>query len=275
MSSVLAAGLVCGCSSKPASDAESSDGAAASAEPLCDGSDHLRLSYRDVPGGGPFAGAFGPFLYPLGFRYVFIDGQCRYWACNNVWQGARTGVLNDQEASALETKIHYADLPDLDGDWGQACSDSSPWFASDGSAEVSCGCGCEEDVPAELSEMGVALCEFIEDSAGSGSTHDGPMQIAAYDCTADGNGSDDGEWQLWPFARNLSDVVVESDRFDATSGLLVDDQAELAELRAFRADYVAARGLVGRGDENMQVRQDGSYYCLVVRDVVPWDPASP
>jgi hypothetical protein len=55
--------------------------------------------------------------------------------------------------------------------------------------------------------------------------------------------------------------------------LLIDDPGERQALRTLRTDYVLAHGAIP-SDGYLPVTADGSYYALLMRDVIPWDPGA-
>ena len=164
----------------------------------------------------------------------------------------------------------------MSGDWDTACVDGGTWVASDGSSEVACSCGCD-DAPSAVADIGEAFGRIIEELAESGSVYDGPLRVAARDLTPDEPDGGSRNWQPWPLARAVSEIVIDwGDHIDATSGLLVEAPDEVASLRTLRAEYLASFGSIPVGaDAFLPVTDNGRYYALVVRDVVPWDPASP
>jgi hypothetical protein len=140
------------CSSTPPENADPTT--ATQSQPLCDGSDAVRLQYTS--GGGFFPGSYYGFLAPFLSRYLFVDGHCRYWVSAAAWAGVRIGSLTDDQANTLETELHYAEFAELNGDWEtRGCNDGGTWTVSDGASQIGCYCGCtDDDVPAAVSEVG-------------------------------------------------------------------------------------------------------------------------
>jgi hypothetical protein len=222
------------------------------------------------------AGKYCGFLAPFSSQYLFVDGQCRFWVSEDVWAGARTGSLSEQQASILEAEVHYAEFAELSGNWRtRGCSDGGTWTVSDGASQITCYCGCtDEGVPAGVSEVGQAIADVAGDLWRAGTAFDGPLRIAAEDITQSVEDGLDLDWQPWPLSSTITAALFgsEAERSDPTAGLLIDDPSECQMLRTLRTDYVLAHAMPY--DEYLPVTADGSYYALLMRDVIPCDPGA-
>src|SRR4051812_6810673 len=83
----LALAGACGAQALPAADQPAQPGFM----PLCDGSDRVRLLYRDA-GGGLVPRSF-TFYAAYGNAFLVIDGRCRYQAGSDYLHGVRAGTL--------------------------------------------------------------------------------------------------------------------------------------------------------------------------------------
>lgn len=127
----LAAGQLLGCSGDSAE-------ALPPAQPLCDGSDELRLVFTSIMGFGYFGSGFSG---KYGSGYLVIDGRCDYWLGSETPRGLRTGTLDASTASALAEELHFgrystvADYRDPGG-----CTDAGLAVLDDGTATLRTTC---------------------------------------------------------------------------------------------------------------------------------------
>jgi hypothetical protein len=275
----LASLFLSACGSESGSDKQDADSnTGALVQPLCDGSDDVRLQYTHE---GGFVGRYYSFLRPLGFEYLVIDGRCRFWVNQDVWYGARTGTLTEDRAVALESELHWADLSELAGNWeNRGCMDGSTWHLSDGESEVSCYCGCtDEGVPSVVPDVGNASSDALLEFWDAGAGFDGVMRIAAEDLTeavqVDGLELD---WQVWPLSWSITDALFASvsSLHDPAAGMPVNEPADRETLRNLRDSYVETHGTIPDADDGyLPVTADSRYYALLMRDVVPGDSSAP
>jgi prepilin-type processing-associated H-X9-DG protein len=261
-----------------AGEAANADGATAGrSQELCDGSESIRLQYTN---GGGFGARYSGFLHPLGSQYLFVDGHCRFWVSTDVWLGTRVGTLTTEQASALEARLGYAEFDAIDGDWETAgCFDGPTWTVEAGGARISCYCGCfDDDVPAEVLEMGEAIDEVAAALWVDGTDYDGPLRVAAEEITQ--SVQDDQlhfDWQTWPLAASITAATFGADTstHDPMAGMPINDPAEREAARALRTEYVSSHGTIPSTDDGfLPVTADGAYYAVLMRDVVPWDPGA-
>lgn len=78
---------------------------------LCDGSDDIRLAYRTV-GGNPFSEQ--RVLFENGYSYLYVDGQCRYWAYPGEGTGTGEDPLSDVVTGTLTAEQESQIKEDLD-----------------------------------------------------------------------------------------------------------------------------------------------------------------
>ena len=123
---------------------------------ICDGSDSIRLSFRD---GGGRAYVSGGFNTPGGLYTLLVDGHCNYWLLTNRFVGIRTGTLTDLEANKLAADLRLDRLSncsgyyDQEGCWGGGPTQSISNSSSNGTTStIKCHCGCY-DAPTPVVEV--------------------------------------------------------------------------------------------------------------------------
>jgi hypothetical protein len=124
----------CGYSGQePPGGASSSDDPTSAQTRICDGSSGLKFGTWIEMDPSRIAPA-SSVLYELGSDWLYIDGQCRYWAHVNDqsagdWKPAREGVLSEAEAKSVAADFFYSDWPTLSGLWVGLPTQGSTSFA--------------------------------------------------------------------------------------------------------------------------------------------------
>jgi hypothetical protein len=188
-------------STDPAADS-GSPATDAPAEPLCDGSDTLRLTYTST-GGGQTEDTFA-FTNPHGHAYLLVDGKCRYYASDRYMRGIITGTLSAEEAAQLSADVHWSELDQLstvEPTQVNGCFDAGGTALTKAHAAVSCGCGC---AGGPVSDALVKAREWFEMLMESGEPIPGP--VSALVQVFEGFKSP-GQPELdWPLARPMDEI---------------------------------------------------------------------
>lgn len=90
-----------------------------SPEPLCDGSDDLRLRYKIAIGLGKVQAGWLT-MWENGVRWFAIDGRCRYWVFQSdephgLWNETRTGQLSEGEAAQIASDLQLHSFAEIAG----------------------------------------------------------------------------------------------------------------------------------------------------------------
>jgi len=240
-------------------------------EPLCDGSDRIRLELS--VGHGRFQVPGASFTGPLGARFVFVDGQCRYFAGSSPLQGIRTGVLDEPDARALAEAVGFGRL----ATWEQETAGQSLLSCLDGPAMVilgpiagvACVCSCGDAAPEGLDPAISAAGEWLMRLFAEGMPSTGPVRVAA---ESESTSAGWAEWAFsaWPMAWPVTDVLVTRTlgQIAEDAGKRVEDESEAAQLRALRAEALARAPLV----PDIFIRESAAaWYRVYVRDELPDD----
>lgn len=228
-------------------------------------------------------------MYDLGSHWLFVDGQCRYWA--NVmdqgtdWLPVHGGVLGEEDERALASDFHYSEWRDLQGDWGgeNALPDGSVMVFHDGEKRVTCAAPCFRDsAPTARAEavrsMALRKSHWVTDLYARGAeTNSAQMRLVTYP----GNSAAEPEFDAtpqdvaaveWPLSNPIQSVAVSPDLpfIGFGESFLVNDLDAVTALRRDRARFL--RGELGPTYyEAMVTAERGSSlrYFLYFRDVIP------
>jgi hypothetical protein len=253
-------------------------------EPLCDGTQHLRLwvfiAPRDEVRGSMVRVENGrPFLA--------IDGTCSYWIGGGWASSAndalgsdrpiRTGKLTQTDAASVEQTAPLGDIARL-GDCGPPPAglyDYSFRVIRTAVAYASCFTSAPELTAGTRFEAAWMTLETIANTLWNdgtpvtGALHvsavnapDGPSKTAAY---------------AWPLAAPLGSFVLsDGDSNKVGVSHLVDDPTSASQLRALRDQYLADRtaqpGLYVNWD-GLEVTDQTSTRLIYMRDATPYEDA--
>jgi hypothetical protein len=301
--SFLVAWLVAahGCSSAPhdtnADSAAAGEDTAAfeELEPgvICDGSMSMRLAVSQR------ADAMLQHAFPgeLGWQYLYVRGDCKYWVLplepygeNGPVSDVREGTLTPEDEVALATALSYPRWDVLQGDYFQGGSDVPTWHFSDGSHTIGCrvSCGWAGDGrPAEIVRLQDAWNEWLPKLYAGALPYTGPMRMVVvyYDTPRDGVPEC---YEPWPFAWHPMDIAVyaPSNIDDPASeymgqvgvGALVLDEPTISILRDSRHHYrEEAEAFPGdlcnsyMGFAELRFHHEGVIYTVLSRDAIPFE----
>jgi hypothetical protein len=258
----LAAGQLIGCSGD--------DTALPPTEPLCDGSDELRLVFTSIVGFGSFGSGFSG---KYGSGYLVIDGHCDYWLGSETPRGLRTGRLDASTAAALAEELHFGRYSTVAGfrDPG-GCTDAGLAVLDDGTATLRTTCW-PRDAPRVFREAFSRTSRSYEELDRSGTPAWERTRLLAvrdpFELQPDYPGTPRVA-QAWDAALDLEPRSVTgielAQGLEPDAGVLVEDGPTLAVLAEVRRafDDVVPYSL------DMLVRDaEGRGYQLLVRDEPP------
>lgn len=242
-------------------------------KPLCDPMDATagRVALENADGGLLPPGL--AMLYDNGAAYLFVDGQCHYWANDpsQPWEETRTGVLDADTAAQLGASLHFGAWDDLRGTWenpGSIVADGPTLIFDNAQHAVVCVSRCEgPTIPTAVTEMSDELVDDVQGLWDRGAAADSALRVLAV-------ASDPGPgipYVDWPLARPISDFTSTSPA-PFGQGILEDDPASVQALKDLRRSFL--RGDHGAFVWNMlPVTSGGADYQLYVRDALPFEDA--
>jgi len=237
------------------------------ADPICNGSDAIRLSL-DISGGGLVPSSYA-FTHPHGHAYLFVDGRCTFYVSGlDYMTGIHTGTLPPDFAAQLATDIHWAELPELEGMGPDACPDGSYTTINALGFKARCSCGsCGTDAPPGKLEAIQKAGEWIQMVSELGVPLRGPVSALVMPEEA----SRTGDPATWSLSRAITDipglVVRAGTSTSAGSGVRFDDDVDNAALRALRDRQHSMYPNQGFARVWMSVGEP--VYELYVRDELP------
>lgn len=264
-------------------------------ETICDGSPGLRFAATVAI--DPAAIAVGSHvLYDLGIHWVYIDGQCHYWAhVNNLpgddWRPVREGTLSGDEVAAIEARFHFGEWKALRGGWGVPSGVihlSVDSFYNDQTL-VQC-LNCCGDAPsdkraefAKVCDMSLARFELVQQLYDAGAdVTSGPMRLMVYPGVYPDEDPSEERTPAnvkafdWPLSQSLDSFALPKNQIGPSSSLtfgdaqLIADEAGVAALREARHKYLS--GELGPTFSNLMVTSEpGSEkrYVIYFRDAIP------
>jgi hypothetical protein len=253
---------------------------------ICDGSPGLRLASGLVRcGGWDEPGQL--FIRELGWRYLFVNGQCHYWAWwtrdapHNRWYPTREGQLSPEDAAALASDVRYSSWDEL-VPWPYSdCSDCCTHVLHDQTRAFRCygNCGvslAQGDDLLKAQEAFAAIQAAWDWTArlyDAGTPVDGPMRILVTEL-----GLPDTVTSVpWPLAEPIEGFVVtgSGDPLAAPPSFLITDPGEIQILRQLRQDLINDQ-LGNDGDDHIIIESQGTIppWVLYMRDTVPLEDAT-
>jgi hypothetical protein len=264
-------------------------------ETICDGSSGLRFATTSSIDPTAIAVA-SHVLYDLGAHWIYIDGQCHYWAhINNApgddWRPVREGTLSPDEVAAIEARFHFGEWTALRGGWGvpDATTHSSVENFYDDRTLIQC-LNCCGDAPSDkragfskVCDMALARFELVQQLYDAGAdVRSGPMRLLAYPGVYPDEDPSEERTPThvmafdWPLSPSLDSFALPKKQIGPSSSLsfgdahLIVDEAGVAALREARHKYLS--GELGPTFSNMMVTSEpGSErrYAVYFRDAIP------
>jgi hypothetical protein len=250
-----------------AHDAASDRDAAATArdagppEPICDGSETMRLwmtgdNWSVDPGHG--------FKSPYGSVFVLVDGKCRFYGGTHGSLEIRTGTLTATQAEELSAAIGYSSIEA----WSKTppvntCSDGGGAALVRPGFTASCICDCNPaDGPAGKNAAIRQISKWATALEQQGTPISGDVSAVAQARTSDAPQTT----VAWPLSRPMStiDGLIQAGPY-APAGARFTDEKECAALRALRAQP---------RQTSLTVTDAGMTYDLIIRDELPTAVAS-
>ena len=225
---------------------------------LCDGSSALRFAATNA--GGNLSGA-PSIADELGWSFLLIDGQCRYWSMVAPEQPVRSGLLSELDAADFSAELRLGRWAELPPPPAGGCPDGTTTnlrYRDEQALPISCATTeLTEGYSAWLAtlhERGQDLAEEVRYTLAVSQGSYADMSLS------------------WPLALDPAEVAVPAD--DAAVPLVLAGE-EAAALRALRAQYVESVPGLGPWLRIPVVYDSGSaspsYYELALRDVTPFE----
>ncbi len=235
---------------------------------LCDGSSHL--TFATLTAGGNLNGV-PRVAAEVGWSFLLIDGQCRYWAMSGPEGEVRTGTLDADEEAEISEAFLLGHWDELAGQENEGCADA-PYdyfrFHDDMRGAV---CWTHE-----LTEAVPAWHERLFDA---GTPLDGAVRCTLADATESAWAMTMPEIGLsWSLAEDPAALAVgrmEDENSDVEPRVATGEDA--AALRALRASYAENQPASGLGPwlrVPVVHEEDGAearYIDLALRDVSPFE----
>lgn len=195
---------------------------------LCDGSSAPRLAFVRGYGFAPLTAAyFGTY----GASFFVIDGACRYWVGRD--DGiVFTGVLDAEAAEALAAAVRYEAAPrwESPGDDPSGCPDADLSQLWSPAGAIACRCDCTSAELTAASEMDQSLYAAADiEVTGPARLVLSPLDEVAAEPAP----------EPWPLPRAPSSAEIVSTSAAMDSGVLLEDEAELALFRAARMRFIS------------------------------------
>ncbi len=242
-------------------------------KPVCDPLDPASGRVALETRGGGLIARGEAVLYDNGAYFVFVDGQCNYWAKapNERWAETRTGVLDAETAARLGETLHLSAWDDLDGVWsGEGVGDAPTLIFDDATNALVCVQLCDTpNVPDEVKAIREAFPMIATELWEGGEPVGSALRVIAVAT----EGWSHIPFVDWPLARPITDFERTNENIEAGQGLLEEDVASVRALEELRASFL-------RGDHGgfywsgLPVTSGGAYYYLYFRDTLPFEDAN-
>jgi hypothetical protein len=224
-------------------------------EPVCDGSDGVRLI---LTRGGGGAGSGGTdFEYPYGRAFAFVDGHCRFVTGTEQQAGYRSGELSPEQAAELSAESAWNALPILDGFEGPNCIEGGFQVVADGTHQMLWHCPGTDHAKEQ------AIFDWFERFHTLGQLLNGPVRVL----TRRQDAPDGSVVHDWPLSVDPALALgPENVAPTASSGMRFEDPADTAALRGLRAmsDFGGAYSPM-----MVRVRSGSDTYIAYIRDELP------
>jgi hypothetical protein len=199
-------------------------------------------------------------VYELGFKYLFVDGNCNYWI-SATWaeqfgeqRPIRTGVLSASDEEVLSASVGYPNILEL----GAKCPGGTVVY----NGEASIHCFSDAPVLADtqplwqqtakkLYQSGTPLSSAIRVELGK--SYDVPSWTLQYD---------------WPLSDPIEDYAVPADAWNETGiSKLVADPEKKKALLELRAAYLATLQPLTYPDHGIRIVGG---YVMYIREDLPF-----
>jgi hypothetical protein len=257
---------------KPAADGGSgkADAGTVSAEPLCDGSEDLRLVYSS---GGGFVDTMYFFTSPHGAEFFAVDGTCQFYAGSNYMRGIFSGTLTQAQAAELSKAVQWDELANWDWSLYQdmSCPDAGGSSLTRAKMTAGCSCGCDPAAPKGLEQALSSADAWVERLMTQGTPIAGPVSAVAY--TSETADSSNAPVVTWPLTRAMSSIpglvhaLNENNFAMPWSAASFEDAAETMKLREARAATFGQKMTGWTG--YVPVQEGSKQYRLYIRDELP------
>jgi hypothetical protein len=226
-------------------------------ESICDGSTDIRLGLSTE---GGFVDQSYSVTNPLGGTFLYVDGQCRFYASNDFRRGTFSGTFAEAAEQQLASDIAWQMLAELAAaPEVQSCFDAGSAVIWAPGHRASCTCGCDECAVQAQKEAAISqIYPVVQTAIDMGEALTGGI-IAVAQETGPANGSE-AVWPLFSVITEVPNLVQDFTNGSPTTGARFDDE-EAAALRSLRSDDPTAPPL--------QVQQGDVAYLLYMRDAFP------
>lgn len=268
--------LVGGCADDPAPEGRAG---APLERRLCDGSNSLRLDYRIV--GGGLRSTAQELTARNGFRFLFVDGKCRFWTWGSGEPAALhdvvAGTLSSDDEAALAAELRYAEWPELSGQFDHQCvADGASGVVGDGEYALGTSPACGPDGTEGSSTAVTAILSgalrWTDRLATVGTSAVGPARALLVAADADDTRFDHATVFDWPLATDPASLAV-----DAAAGAQRALEASIV-LPDSDSDALRALRRLARDDHSSWnegyvpvVAASGARYFLYLSDVLPFE----
>lgn len=246
---------------------------------LCDGSDDIRLAYRTL-GGNPAPER--KLLSENGYTYLYVDGQCRYWAYPGEGDGTGGSPRSDVVTGTLTAEQESQLKEDLDVvEWQRWDQES---FHEDGlfdgttatfwmpTAAYYCYGDCQSS---KRNNIRKSVRRWIGELIEDGEPVEGPVRVAVFKVPNIGS-PPSHPTQPAPAGFDLQEHALSTGDASSTcagEGILVEGEAA-ETLRRYRREYQAEEHGSFWYYYLPLVAQGGQQYRVYVRDATPLEDAN-
>jgi len=225
---------------------------------LCDGSSALRFAATDA--GGNLSGV-PSVVAEVGWSFLLVDGQCRYWTMSAPEKEMRSGSLSEQDAADFSADLwlgRWSELPAPDPSGCPDASTTSLRFGNEVAPPISC-------TSTEVSE---GYRSWLTPLYESGTALGGEVRYTLQDSY----GSGDDQALGWPLESDPAEIAVVSDEMAEPE---LADGENAAALRTLRDTYAESvqpgLGPWLRVPVAFESGSTTAYYELALRDVTPFE----
>lgn len=242
---------------------------------LCDGSEHIRLTFVHLD---EIAAITRQFFFVYGKSFLAIDGRCRFYVLDDYRRGNVTGTLSHADGEQLGRDLRFTQLRSWPGQHigGSAtrtiaCGDSPVPVLTTAVSHMRCSCTCPDDAPPGVGDAAVdAALQWVQTLLAAGSPLTDPVIAVALPASTTGM----PVVTPWPLSRALTsipDLLVEGaqdPRYTNGPYARIEDPVEVEELRALRRGVRAIPEATGRYLP-ARVSEGNVMYDVYIRDEWP------